>query len=84
MVFNNRVVPVFMSQMTNLPGQSIVAILQSLHNAYIMLYSIYYNIYNTILCCSIIKYTITTAFLKLGTSAFLGRMQIQETRYKMR
>ena len=54
-VFNNRVLLVFMLQMTNLPGQSIVAILQSLHNAY-MLRSIYYN---TLLCCSIIKCTIT-------------------------
>ena len=42
-VFNNRVLLVFMLQMTNLPGQSIVAILKSLHNAY-MLHSIYYNV----------------------------------------
>ena len=68
-----------MLQMTNLPAQSIVAILQSLHNVYInMLHRIYYNIYNTILCCSIIKCTITTAFLKFGPSPFIGRMQTQD------
>ena len=76
--------------MTNLPAQSIVAILQSLHNAYVLhivyiiMYSIiYYNIYNTILCCSIIKCTIsiTTAFLKFGPSPFLGRMQTQDVKW---